>query len=750
MTPLPLKLSSFKDALAFRQLAYILLFSSLVTLILASIQIFMEYRSDLDDVRLQLDQIGKGYLESLSSSLWKLDDDQIRVQLNDALSHRDIVYLEIREDSDLLFTAGKRPDSEAVIVKQFKMVHEHRGDAKELGTLEAVASLKGTYDRMLKRIVFIFTTQGIKTFLVSFFILFIIYRLVVRHLIDLSRYSREMSLDDTRPENFILNRSRRKSAGPDELDELVHAINTMRSRLISDIQAIREKETRYRQTIESSMDGFWMTDSRGRILEVNNAYTDLVGFSRSRLLSMSPDALGEIVGAAQTFEYLEGIRKKGQGRFETRHTTRSGDRVDLEISAAYSPDNRGTFFLFLRNITSRKQQEQERKRLELQLRQSQKMESLGTLAGGIAHDFNNILVPILGNTEILLEDLPEDSGLRTCLKEIHASTMRARALVKQILTFSRQGGHDIRTIRIQPILKESLKLLRATIPSSIAMQADVREECPEVDADPTHIHQIIMNLVTNAFHAMEDGGGHLDVSLIPVVLNGAGNVDPKMPAGDYARLTVKDTGTGMSPSVVENIFDPFYTTKSPQKGTGLGLSMVHGIVTHYGGAIQVDSRPGEGSRFDIYLPAAGGSEAVSKPEDRPAEMPGGQERILVVDDEAAVLAVEAKMLTRLGYSVTPAESGASALDLLKESPRDFDLVMTDYTMPGMAGDFLATAVKKIRSDLPVIVCTGYSDRATHLEKNREIQALIFKPLVMADLARCIRTVLDRETAPGPL
>ena len=727
----------WKGPLAVRQLTYILLFSSLVTLLLSGAQIFIEYRTDLNEVESQLAGIEQGYLESLTSSLWKLDDDQIKVVLKDALSHKDIVYLEISEAGKVIFRAGNEPKGGGRLSKEFQMIYNDGRVLKSIGHLKAVASLSGIYDRLVRRIIYIFVSQGIKTFLVSFFILYIIYRLVIRHLMDLGRFSRHLTFTEKDRTPFSLRRSKRVFFKRDELDDLVTAINTMQSQVTKDIRDIREKEAVYRQTIETAIDGFWITDENGKLLDVNKAYCDLIGYNRNHLLTLSFHDLAADSPEAVD-DWLNTIRSSGSHRFESVHTCKTGQDIHLEISATFSPDQK--CFLFLRDITRRNREEEKRKRLEEKLRQSQKMESIGTLAGGIAHDFNNLLVPILGHTEILMEDIPGKSPLRSNLDEIFTGAVRARDLVRQILTFSKQGEQEIVRIQVQPILKEALKLLRSTIPSTISIKADIPETCPSIYADQTQIHQVVLNLMTNAFHAMESSGGTLGVYLETVLLASEEAEDLTLFPGEYIRLSVTDTGVGMTPQVVEKIFDPFFTTRQNKRGTGLGLSMVHGIVTGYRGKVIVASTLDRGTSIDVYLPAAGQTDKNNGNEATKPTIPGGTEHILLVDDEPAVLKAEHHILERLGYQVTRAESGPEALEFFRESPARFDLVLTDMTMPLMTGDKLAKAVVNIRNDIPVVICTGFSDRILPENTHSSVTCVIHKPLVMNELAAKLRDI----------
>jgi PAS domain S-box-containing protein len=385
----------------------------------------------------------------------------------------------------------------------------------------------------------------------------------------------------------------------------------------------------------------------------------------------------------------------------------------------------------------------EQRKFEYQLQQSQKMESIGTLAGGIAHDFNNILFPIVGHTEMLLEDVPEDSPVREGLNQIYTGAMRASELVKQILTFSRQENSELTLMKMQPIIKEALKLIRSTIPTTIEIKQNIDPKCGVIKADPTQIHQIIMNLSTNAYHAMEETGGELIISLKEIKLNHYDTIRFDIIPGDYACLTIADTGKGMDKKLIQKIFEPFFTTKEKGKGTGMGLSVAHGIVKSMGGAIKVDSESRKGTKFHVYLPV---EKSFSEKQviDSKVEIQRGMEQILLVDDEEAILTMEKMMLERLGYQVTSRTSSIEALEAFRDSPDKFDLVITDMAMPNMSGDKLSVELTKIRPDIPVLLCTGFSETMSE-EKAASvgIKSFLLKPIVMKDLAQNIREVLDK-------
>ena len=394
------------------------------------------------------------------------------------------------------------------------------------------------------------------------------------------------------------------------------------------------------------------------------------------------------------------------------------------------------------DISDQRRIDLERKEYERRIQQLQKMEAIGTLAGGIAHDFNNILSAVFGYTELALLQAGGQSVLQRNLGGILEAARRAKELVQQILLFSRQGEQELRPLQLRPLIKEALKMLRSSLPSTIRIDTAIDGVVENVLANPTQIHQILMNLCANAAQAMEDDGGVITVSLFQVEL-GEERVrhHPGRDAGTYVKLSVQDTGRGIPAEMLDKIYNPYFTTKAKGQGTGLGLSVVHGIVQSYSGIIEVASEPGRGATFDIYLPAIP-LEAVGEEVSAP-HLPEGDERILLVDDEAMLTEVLGSMLAMLGYQVTTTESSLEALALFQGDPQGFDLLITDMTMPELTGDRLTNEVRLLRPDLPVIICTGYNRRLSDYHpESLSVQAILMKPVEQQDLARTVREVLD--------
>ena len=395
------------------------------------------------------------------------------------------------------------------------------------------------------------------------------------------------------------------------------------------------------------------------------------------------------------------------------------------------------------DITELTRIQKEKLNLEIQLRQAQKMEAIGTLAGGIAHDFNNILAAIIGYTEISMEVGRDNTQIVEYLREVMTAAHRAKDLTAQILTFSRQAEVEPRPMRLGHVVQEAVKLIRASLPSTITIEETIKSKTPII-ADPTQMHQVVMNLATNAAHAMEDEGGRLTIELDDVDLRAGGRrIDGPAACDQAVELIVRDTGKGMPASVCGRIFDPYFTTKAKGKGTGMGLAVVHGIITSFGGEIQVESQPGQGSAFHILLPVAEALRLDARHDPSAEEAAPGAESILLVDDEPQIVSLVEIMLASLGYRVLAFTDSVKALAAFEANPWEFQLVLTDMTMPGITGQELARRVLQIRPGLPVVLTTGYSEQINEDKAHRMgISKFLYKPVLRNDLARVLREALD--------
>jgi len=517
-----------------------------------------------------------------------------------------------------------------------------------------------------------------------------------------------------------------------------------------DISERKQAERNYQALFEKMLDGFALheiiVDAAGdpidyRFLAVNPAFERMTGLKGADLVGRT---VLEVMPDTERcwIETYGRVALTGQPTHFDDYSAALDKYFEV---TAYRPAP-GQFACIFIDITDKKAAEEEKKKLQAQLQQAQKMEAIGTLAGGIAHDFNNILGAVLGYAEMARDDCATGSLVAQDLDQAIKAGLRAKDLVKQILAFSRQAESEAIPLQPAVIIKETLKMLRSSLPSTISIEQNLAGDTGLILADPTQIHQIIMNLCTNAFHAMEESGGTLSLTLERHTLGRsdlAGH--PQARAGDFIHLAIGDTGKGINPEIRNKIFDPFFTTKEVGKGTGMGLSIVDGIVKSYGGFVSCDSRVGEGSVFHISLPAL--TDAAALPEEQVVEIiPVGSEHILFIDDEEMLSEMGQNMLQRLGYRVTVRRSSLEALTAFQNQPEAYDLVITDQTMPGMTGIDLARRMLQIRPEMPIILCTGYSSQISEDKaKSAGIRGFALKPLAKKDLAVLIRKVLGKAT-----
>ena len=521
-------------------------------------------------------------------------------------------------------------------------------------------------------------------------------------------------------------------------NEMAASLQQQREVRLQAEHAERESAQKYRLLVNNANDAIFIVQDE-KITFANPKFFEITGYTEEELDEMSffdtihPEYLNVAIDTHAST--LNG--KEEPFTYSYKISNKSGKDIWLQLnSVLISWEGRPGTLNFARDIT-------EQKRLESQLNHAQKMEAIGTLAGGIAHDFNNILSAIFGYTELASLEVEKHSVAQKHLDQVIKASQRAKQLIVQILSFSRQQKEERKPIQIGPIISETLKLLRASLPSTIEIRENMVAGQAIVLADSTKMQQVIMNLCTNACHAMREKGGSLDVTLDTVDhrYNKAA-IGPNLPSGSYVRVIVQDTGRGMTPKNMARIFEPYFTSKKLGEGTGLGLALVHGIVKSYGGHITVDSDVDKGAVFTIYLPQAEGTKKIGQTNSKEIT-PRGHEHILLIDDEPTITDIGKKMLSALGYMVTTRTSSIEALELFRSQPNRFNLVITDMTMPNLTGLGLIPQLRATNPTIPIILCTGFSEQVTK-ERAAElgINALAMKPLVLRELSQIIRNTLD--------
>lgn len=512
-------------------------------------------------------------------------------------------------------------------------------------------------------------------------------------------------------------------------------------------KAMKESEEKYKRLIDNSLVGIYIAQKHV-IRFCNQRFAEIFGYESIEELVEKP--MRDLIAKGNWKLVEKEVKSRESGiketsSYEFKGLRQDGETFDIEalgnrIVYQGSPAIQG----ILLDVTERKQYDSERQRLEDQLHQVQKMEAIGTLAGGIAHDFNNILSAIIGYTELAISDIPEKTETRQKLAQVLAAGDRAKEMVRQILAFSRKGEKEQRPVMLDEVVNEAFILLRSTLPTTIEIRPNFGEKLRPVMANPTQIHQVIMNICTNAAHAMREAGGILEIALKEIELNPLSIKSKHLEPGIYQQLTVSDTGHGMTGEIKKRIFEPYFTTKRKGEGTGMGLAVVHGIVKNHGGEISVYSEPGKGTTFHVFLPVTQtetniGIESVE-------DIQGGSECILFVDDESNLAEMGKQMFESLGYKTESRTSSIEALEAFRSSPDKFSLVITDQTMPNMTGLQLAKEIREIKPGMPIILCTGFSESVNEENfRSMGISAFVMKPVVRKEIARIIREVLDNHS-----
>jgi len=751
-----------RGGIGVRLLAAVLLFSSIVTLTLTALQLYLDYDREVSVIETRLGEIGRSYLGSIGESLWNLDQNQLELQLDGILRLPDIQAVELREIADrpnpIRIAVGKR-GSRSVISRLYPLDYATQGTKRPIGELYVEATLTEVYRQLLHRGLVILASQAAKTFLVSFFIVYMFHWLVTRHLVAIARFVSGYNLARP-PPPFRLDRQPPRDA--DELDKVVEAFNGMcaslqraygdlsavNTRLGHDLQmlqqaeeGVRHSEQRFRDFAETASDWFWETGPDHVFTYVSERVSafgiDWTAVMGKRRPDAATDQDTEPEKWRQHMATLERHEPFRNFEYACRDMAGRSRHVSVNGRPVFAAD--GRFMGYRGTATDLTKQHEAEERL----RQSQKMDAMGQLTGGVAHDFNNVLTVITGTIEILQEGMADRPQLAAIAQLIDDAATRGADITSQLLTFARRQPLEPREIDVNAMVTETAKLLRSILGEHIELVSVPADGAWSALADPSQLSAAIVNLAVNARDAMPSGG-RITIETANVVRAGAGAPDDgSNKSGEFVMIAVADTGHGIPAEIRERVFEPFFTTKGIGRGTGLGLSMVYGFARQSGGAVEIDSEEGHGTVIRLYLPRSAGQQAVRAEPSHATGTPRGHETILVLEDDPLVRGYVIAQLGGLGYKTLVASDGVAALALVDQGAA-FDLLFTDMIMPGgLSGRDLAEAVRKRRGRIKVLYTSGYSDDAIihegHLDPG---VALLQKPYRKSELAQKIRDVLE--------
>ena len=751
----------FRGGIGLRLLAAVLLFSSVVTLTLTALQLYLDYDREVSVIETRLNEIGRSYLGSIGESLWNLDQNQLLLQLNGILHLPDIQAAEISEIADrpnpIRIAVGSRGGARSVITRQYPLDYVTQGVKRQIGVLYVEATLAEVYRHLLNRTLVILASQAAKTFLVSFFIVYMFHWLVTRHLAAIVEFASSYNLARPPPP---LRLDRQPPREADELDKVVDSFNGMsaslqraygdlseaNARLGRDLhvlqqaeEGVRQSEQRFRDYAETASDWFWETGPDHVFTYISERLSafgmDRMGVIGHRRLEAAIDQEAEPQKWREHLATLE--RHEPFRNFEYTRRDKAGRQRYVSVNGrpVFAADGR---FLGYRGTATDLTKQHE---VEERLRQSQKMDAMGQLTGGVAHDFNNVLTVITGTIEIIQEGMADRPELAGIAQLIDDAATRGAEITSQLLTFARRQPLQPSQIDVNVMVTDTAKLLRSILGEQVEIVSVLSDNAWSALADPSQLSSAIVNLAVNARDAMP-GGGRLTLETANFRRDKVDGSDDDGRPGEFVLIAVTDTGHGIPADIRDRVFEPFFTTKGLGQGTGLGLSMVYGFAKQSGGAVEIDSEEGRGTVIRLYLPRSTGQGAIKAEPVHTTGAPRGRETILVVEDDALVQGYVIAQLGGLGYRTLVAGDGASALALVDQGI-EFDLLFTDMIMPGgINGRELAEAIQRRRKGTKVLYTSGYTDDAIgrdgHLDPG---VALLRKPYRKAELAQKIRDVL---------
>ena len=728
-----------RSKIGFKLVAAIVIFSFVITLIITGIQLYFEYNGEINRINNYGSLINETYLNSITTSVWMYNNDQINIQLRGLVNLPDIEFVEIHSIEQNSWSAGKRT-SKHFSLMEFPLLHIFKGQIIRIGLMSAVISLDRVYSELLGKALFILAANTLRIFLVATFILFIFQYMITRHLYSLLNWLKNIDIGKSF-EKFNLNRNKVDPKYADELDELVSAINEMQDNL----KKYLESEKRFKLLIDNLQETYFLYeyDVSEKLTYISSSAKNVLGYNEEEMKEYFAPFINRNNLNMEDTQYsaFETSYKKRKS-FEIEIPHRNGGNRYLNLMETSIVNAAGEVV----KIEGLAHDITERKKIETHLSQAHKMEAIGTLAGGIAHDFNNILGIIIGYSQLCIDDVADKPEIHNEINEILTAANRAKDLIKQILSFSRKTESEKIQVNIIPVIEEVIKFMRASFPATIEIKSDIELADDVILADPVKIHQVLMNLSVNSWHAMKNTGGVLTISLKNTEISRE-DLDhfSGLSEGLYIKLSIQDTGCGIPKQNLDRIFEPYFTTKSKEDGTGLGLAVVHAIIVEHGGSIWVYSEIDVGTTFNILLPLAVTTEEKNEhKKDIPNIIPTGDECILIVDDESSLVNLVKKMLESLGYCVMSATNPVEALEIFKKNSNLINLIITDKDMPGMTGPQLSNKIKTIKADVPVILTTGFLDQRDKEGMNDKMfEEILIKPVNMELLARTARRLLDK-------
>lgn len=751
-------------SLKYKLLFFSILLSIILTAVVSVFEINIDIRSYRNNLDTELNHFEHSHRQYLSNKIWAMDYDSIQAFAQDQTTGRFIDTITISDLRGNTIARSSKPDAKGNLIdRQFPLTYFHNNKINLIGRVRVGGYLPGFYEALAGRSVEAFIINGVLVTIIFLSSYLLFYRSVLNRLLSIVKFTESESQAESEAGIFIP----RPEGRADEILLLIDSLNGRTKRINEELakrteveEQLKEKNRELSREIEERIQAesalktsqetlLSVLDSIDATIYVSDLQTyEILFVNKCMMKSFGRDLKGEIC-----WEAFRNEERPCSHCTNEKLVDEAGNPSGVQVWQGKNPvtgrwymnydraihwnDGKVVKLQIATDITDLKKMEED-------LRQSHKMESIGTLTGGIAHDFNNILGIIIGNTELAMEDIPVWNPAYKYIQEIKTASFRAREVVKQLLSYSRKSKEELKPIDISPVIRESLKLLRSSMPATIEIRDFIPISSHAILADATQIHQVVINLCTNAAQAIVNEKGVIEVSLQEVSLpeRPVDNLN-KLKSGEYLLLKVKDSGVGIDPKLQDKIFDPYFTTKEVGKGTGMGLAVVHGILKNHNAGIEIESTPNIGTTVCVYFPfTEAGTPENAVGEYKPRA--DGHEKILFVDDEKPLLDISERVLRKSGYSVTGTTDPMQAFELFEDNPDFFDLIISDMTMPQMTGAEFAEKIKAIRSDIPIIICTGHSSLLDE-KKAREtgISAFLMKPVSAETLRTTIRDVIDR-------